>query len=57
MDGMTIAVAALILRHLQSYHKVDMYSEIGAVKKNAHCAFTKMTLISSLTQSRVSNFK
>ncbi len=31
MDGMTIA--ALVFRHLRPHHKVDMYSEIGAVKK------------------------
>jgi hypothetical protein len=31
MDGMTIA--ALILWHLRCHHKVDMYSEIGTVKK------------------------
>jgi hypothetical protein len=31
MDGMTIV--ALILRHLHPHHKVDMYAEIGNVKK------------------------
>jgi hypothetical protein len=31
MDGMTIV--ALIFRHLHPHHKVDMYSEIGNVKK------------------------
>jgi hypothetical protein len=31
MDGMTIT--ALILWHLRPHHKVDMYSEIGAVKE------------------------
>jgi hypothetical protein len=31
MDGMTIT--ALILWHLQPHHKVDMYSEISAIKK------------------------
>jgi hypothetical protein len=31
MDGMTIV--ALVLRHLCPHHKVDMYAEIGNVKK------------------------
>jgi hypothetical protein len=31
MDGMTIL--ALVIRHLRPHHKVDMYAEIGLVKK------------------------
>jgi hypothetical protein len=31
MDGMTIL--ALVIRHLRPHHKVDMFAEIGLVKK------------------------
>jgi hypothetical protein len=31
MDGMTIL--ALVIRRLRPHHKVDMYAEIGLVKK------------------------
>ncbi len=36
MDGMTVTV--LTLWHLRPHHKMDMYSGIGAVKKNYNCA-------------------
>jgi hypothetical protein len=54
MDGMIIT--ALILWCLQPLHKVDIHSEIGTVKKMTIAQYTN-DIISSLTQSRMSNFK